>query len=138
MSGKKLAARLGDYFARFGAGREDRISREDIDKVAAKLSARCARLEAEITARPGEALRLRAKLDVARTLQARAAWLRAQIAAEAAPENPQQMMPADPELSVPAPSVVDAAALDRSDPTLSEDAPDGVGPPLRLEPAQKA
>lgn len=87
MAHEKLAERLGDYFARLGAGKAHKIKPHDLEKLISKLQARRAALLSEMEAKPDKAARLEKKIAVADELLERAAWLRSEINANTAPKD---------------------------------------------------
>ena len=79
MAHEKLAEKLGDYFARLGAGRAHKIKPADVEKVIAKLRQRRDELRNQAEATPDKAERLALKIQTAEDLLARAEWLLEQI-----------------------------------------------------------
>ena len=91
MAHEKLAEKLGDYFARLGKGRAQKIKPADVEKVIAKLRARHAALVEELAQKPDHAARISARISAAEDLLGRAEWLQAQLAQDAsAPLRPPQ------------------------------------------------
>ncbi len=82
MAHEKLAEKLGDYFARLGAGKAHKIKPRDVEKVIAKLRAWRDALATEAVSKPEKAERLEHKIKAADELIERAEWLRAEIADE--------------------------------------------------------
>ncbi len=82
MAHEKLAEKLGDYFARLGAGKAHKIKPHDVERVITKLRTRREDLREELARKPEKAERLQHKIKAADELIARAEWLRAELAGE--------------------------------------------------------
>ncbi len=94
MAHEKLAEKLGDYFARLGAGKAHKIKRSDVERVLKKLHARRQKLVDDAALKPEQSARLAQKISSADTLIARAEWLLAELSEKApsdtAPSSPKQ------------------------------------------------
>ena len=78
---KKLAAKVADYKERLESGTAHKVKPADVEKVLEKLRRKSLELETEIaaTGSPEKRARLEKKLEVARTQEARAEWLKQEI-----------------------------------------------------------
>ncbi len=88
MGNKKIAEKLGDYFARLDEGKAQKIKPRDVDKIIEKLQARRVELDEARASAPGRnrEARLTQKIETVDILLERATWLRSALAATTGPE----------------------------------------------------
>ncbi|MGY6694590.1 MAG: hypothetical protein ACXIUW_01010 [Roseinatronobacter sp.] len=79
MAHEKLAEKLGEYYARLGAGKAQKIKRSDVENVLRKLYDRRQKLLEDAARKPDQSSRLEQKISSADTLIARAEWLLSEL-----------------------------------------------------------